>query len=443
MAFHFYSCSGSSPKHLEYRGRSFAQYFPMLVWARRRGYALIAPVILLAGCAVGHRGNLRHVPDWEAEDVVAPETQMVPTLQSSQPPVATPAPPTNAPASPPVVAAPTRAAPAPPPRPTWVSLERWCKDHNLPPPRPMNQGPQPAFSVNTSNGVFAFHIGTTVATWQGVQLWLGFLPRMVDGQPWLHSLDLQRNLLPLAQTSPVVPSLNRVIVIDPGHGGENAGTRSVAGRNAYEKDYTLDWARRLSLLLEADGWAVFLTRTNDTDLDLSNRVNFAEQHRADLFISLHFNSAAPDETQYGLETYCLPPAGMPSTVTRGFDDETTVVFPNNSFDDQNLDLGFRAHRALLEVNGHHDRGVRRARFLGVLRNQHRPAILVEGGYLSNPGEAHSIATTAFRQKLAQALASAIGPARPNLAQAHEPPPTAPPPEHAPQNPSRSSLFDEP
>src|SRR5207249_7814819 len=116
------------------------------------------------------------------------------------------------------------------------------------------------------------------------------------------------------------------------------------------------------------------------------------------------NSSAPREDQEGLETYCLSPAGMPSTVTRGFPDELALSFPNNNFDSQNLQLAFRVHRALLRVNGFHDRGVRRARFLGVLRWQQRPAILVEGGYLSNPHEAKLISDPAFRQKLAEVVA---------------------------------------
>ena len=65
------------------------------------------------------------------------------------------------------------------------------------------------------------------------------------------------------------------------------------------------------------------------------------------------------------------------------------------------------HRALLQVNGRHDRGVRRARFLGVLRGQRCPAVLVEGGYLSNPQEARRIADPAYRQKLAEAVAQAL------------------------------------
>ena len=86
---------------------------------------------------------------------------------------------------------------------------------------------------------------------------------------------------------------NPILVIDPGHGGENAGTRSVLG-DRYEKDFTLDWALRLRGIMQAKGWQVYLTRSNDTDLALSNRVAFAADHKAGLFLSLHFNSAGQD-----------------------------------------------------------------------------------------------------------------------------------------------------
>src|SRR5262249_25129135 len=143
--------------------------------------------------------------------------------------------------------------------------------------------------------------------------------------------------------------------------GEDAGTRSVLGP-IFEKEYTLDWARRLAALLATRGWTVYLTRSGDTELALSNRVAFAEQHKAGLFLSLHFNSAAPSESEAGLETYCLTPAGVASTVTRDYADDAGQAYPNNAYDLENLRLAVRVHQGLLRVNGHRDRGVRRARF---------------------------------------------------------------------------------
>ena len=61
----------------------------------------------------------------------------------------------------------------------------------------------------------------------------------------------------------------------------------------------------------------------------------------------------------------------------------------------------------MRATGEDDRGVRRARFIGVLRGQHRPAVLIEGGYLSNPHEARRIGTPEFRQKLAETVAAAL------------------------------------
>ena len=67
----------------------------------------------------------------------------------------------------------------------------------------------------------------------------------------------------------------------------------------------------------------------------------------------------------------------------------------------------RLHRALLQVNGRKDRGVRHARFLDVLQGQNRPAVLIEAGFMSNPDEARRAADPAYRQKLAEAVAKAL------------------------------------
>ena len=239
-----------------------------------------------------------------------------------------------------------------------------------------------------------------------MEIHLGFAPEIIDDQVFVHGLDLQKNLEPLLLGKPLAFGAGRVLVLDPGHGGVNVGTHSLKdGR--FEKEFTLDWARRIQSLLATNGWKVFLTRTNDSDVALSNRVAFAEAHHADVFISLHFNSAAPDTKQNGLETYLLTPTGMPSTLTRNFSDPWTDRYPNNYFDAENLQLAVRLHAALLRGTGEEDRGIRRARFMGVLLGQKRPAVLIEGGYLSNPHEAEKIESAEFRQKLAEAVAGAL------------------------------------
>ena len=88
-------------------------------------------------------------------------------------------------------------------------------------------------------------------------------------------------------------------------------------------------------------------------------------------------------------------------------DDTTATFPNNQHDAGNLALARRIHRHLLSTTGAADRGIRRARFMDVLRGQNRPAVLVEGGFLSNAEESQRINTPAYRQRLAVGVARAL------------------------------------
>jgi N-acetylmuramoyl-L-alanine amidase len=293
----------------------------------------------------------------------------------------------------------------PPTVTTWTSLNRWAAENKIGEPRLVSHTPAATYALGTASGTLVLDIGSREATWNGVSIQLGFGPQFIDDQVFVHGLDLQKNLEPLLSGEP--PAFgNRIIVIDPGHGGRETGARSVLG-NHYEKEFTLDWAQRLAPLLEKEGWQVYLTRTDDVEVSLSNRVAFAEAHHADLFISLHFNSAAPDDKPSGIETYCLTPTGMPSTLTRGWSDLWSQIFPNNAFNDQSLIFAVRLHTALLHETRLEDRGVCRARFIGVLRGQRRPAVLLEGAYLSNPREARLIDNPDFRQKLAEAIADAL------------------------------------
>ena len=287
----------------------------------------------------------------------------------------------------------------------FTSLNNWAVDNQLNPPARLTSSPVVTYAISSRNGICVLEIGSHEATWRGMTVHLGFTPEMIDGQIFVHGLDIIKTLSPLLVGPSANFSAHKTIVIDPGHGGINGGT--VASDRRAEKEFTLDWARRLGSLMAAQGWTVFLTRTNDTDVSLSNRVAVAEAHHADLFVSLHFNSSAPDHRQSGLETYCLTPTGMPSTLTRGYSDVWTDVYPNNAYDVENLQLAVRLHAALLTAGGAEDRGIRRARFMGVLLGQRRPAVLIEGGYLSNARELEKIESGSYRQQLAEAVANAL------------------------------------
>jgi N-acetylmuramoyl-L-alanine amidase len=351
---------------------------------------------LLTGCTTAPPPPPKN---WSATNPSIPATNRVPI-----PPVVHPVPPvvrTNL--------SPVAISPVPPtevPSYEWTSLKHWAVERNISPPRLMTKSPLVTYAVSSAKGVMVLAIGSREVMWNGVTLQLGFAPEIVDGEVLVYGLDLQKNFAPFLCQPPPAFGPKRIIVIDPGHGGMNAGTVSVNDGRP-EKEFTLDWALRMQPLLERKGWQVYLTRTNDVDIALSNRVAFAESHHADLFISLHFNSLAPDQKPTGLATFCLTPTGLPSTLTRGYPDLLTQSFPNNNFDTQNVQLAELLQRSLLQTSGLEDRGVSRARFIGVLRGQHRPAALIEAGFLSNPDEANRIESSEFRQTLAEAVAAAL------------------------------------
>lgn len=369
--------------------------YPFPARAGATGPLLLA-LILLAGCA----------------------TPPPPADQSSPTGWSAPAPASATPLRPPVAHPPTIVAhPLPPVAPAnlppanlrvWTSLHRWAQQHQFGPPRRISTTPVTAYALTTPRGTLTLVIGSHEAAWNGTVFFLGYPPEIVDNEVFVQGVDLRKNLAPLLLEPPLALPPGGLIVIDPGHGGMNGGTVSVLDQRP-EKEFTLDTARRLKPLLEAEGWRVQLTRTADQELTLSNRVAIADACHADLFISLHFNSAGSNRKQRGLETYCLTPVGLPSNLTRGEPDPIYQPLPNNEYDIPNLQLALALQSAVLHGTGLEDRGVRRARFMGVLHGQSRPAVLIEEGFLSCPEEAQRIESPGFRQRLAESIAAALRP----------------------------------
>lgn len=292
-------------------------------------------------------------------------------------------------------------------RGTMVSLMDWANHYGVAIPKRVASTPQPTYEIRVGDGKALIRVGSARATIRGVDVVLCHLPQFVGGEPALYWLDYIKTLHPLLWAQdPIIDSTNRLVVIDPGHGGRDVGTGSPDGRN-FEKRMTLDWGLRLKVLLEKQGYAVLLTRTNDVEIPLAQRVFIAEEAQAGLFVSLHFNSAYPVNGRRGLETYALTPPGLASTVVRDGEDNARLFFPNNGHDAANLLLAWRIQRGIVASAGAVDRGVQRARFMGVLRGQRRPAVLVEGGYLSNAEDARKIGDPSYRQKLAEGVAAGL------------------------------------
>jgi N-acetylmuramoyl-L-alanine amidase len=212
----------------------------------------------------------------------------------------------------------------------------------------------------------------------------------------------------------------RRVVIDPGHGGRDTG--AIGPRGVREKDVALAIARTLAGRLRALGFAVILTRKDDSYVSLDERTRIANQARADLFVSVHCN-AARRRTLAGVETWTLNVASD-RYATR------LATFENadaeRSVSDLRLilaDLATRANasdardlaesvqgslvRNLRERVGRlEDHGVKQALFY-VLLGAHMPAILVETGFISNPAEEARLRSRKYQTGTAEGIARGV------------------------------------
>ena len=236
-----------------------------------------------------------------------------------------------------------------------------------------------------------------------------------QGMLYIAKSDFDNNIFPLLSPGRIpsaVPSLHR-IVIDPGHGGNDPGTEVFPSSNRSsgpgkaidnEKTHTLEVGLLLAEELRKRGYEVILTRTTDVNVDKPERTVLANKANADLYLSIHFNEAAQDYVN-GTETWLLPPAGQPSSDLQPAATDKRVL-PGNRFDAWNAIVGFSMERAITRDLGAVNRGVKRKHLI-VLDGLNMPGLLVECGFLSNPAERAKIDTSAYRQKIALALADGI------------------------------------
>lgn len=223
-----------------------------------------------------------------------------------------------------------------------------------------------------------------------------------NGDLLVSRIDLAKLIEPVFRPQMVRnPEPVKTVILDPGHGGHDQGARSRVGN---EKIFNLDVAERTRRLLSQRGYRVEMTRTRDEFISLDERVKFANQFRNAIFVSIHFNAGGSQAT--GLETYTLAPRGVPSTAADGPRVSDNQLCAGNMRDAENMVLATATHASLVSALPLPDRGIKRARFV-VLRDIRIPGVLVECGFLSNPGEARLIASTAYRERVAIALARAI------------------------------------
>lgn len=171
----------------------------------------------------------------------------------------------------------------------------------------------------------------------------------------------------------------KTIVIDPGHGGEDNGA---AWGYAEEDDINLGIAFLLRCELEKEGFKVLMTRERDEVTFLGQRTNFANQIKADLFVSIHCD-AFHQTTAHGMSVH---------------------VFPGS---DQSRRIGSAIRAAMVDrFPGHRDRGVMESNF-HVLRETNMPSVLVECEFLSNPETRRFLKEPENQLALARAISRGI------------------------------------
>ena len=169
-----------------------------------------------------------------------------------------------------------------------------------------------------------------------------------------------------------------VVIIDPGHGGKDSGAIGIGG--VQEKNIILPIGKRIAEVLERNGIQVIMTRDSDYFVTLPGRVTMAQQANADVFVSIHANSAGESRPEVsGLETYHY---------------------------DSGLTLAQIVHSKILQSLNVRDRKVRKARFY-VLRKTSMPSILVETGFLTGRDDAAKLRTSAYQNQMADAIAQGI------------------------------------
>jgi N-acetylmuramoyl-L-alanine amidase len=214
-----------------------------------------------------------------------------------------------------------------------------------------------------------------------------------------------------------------VIVVDAGHGGEDLG--AVGPRGTREKDVVLGVALELARLLESDpDFTVILTRDDDTFIPLKRRAEIANEANADVFISLHANSA-PRKSARGFETFFLSAAKSDEARATEQLENASLRFEesreNSDTDDldfiltdllqnqflvESADLAQTIQREFGETFKGPDRGVNQAGFL-VLYHAYMPAVLVETGFVSNRQEESWLKKKSTHERMAESLYRSI------------------------------------
>ncbi|MEY2547035.1 MAG: N-acetylmuramoyl-L-alanine amidase [Verrucomicrobiota bacterium] len=215
---------------------------------------------------------------------------------------------------------------------------------------------------------------------------------------WLESLVPEQ----APQTTRRVGQTFSVVVLDPGHGGQDSG--AMCG-TMLEKDLTFDVARRLDRQLQAKGLNTLMTRIGDGYVSLAERAALTNRVPDCVFVSIHFNEGNKEGTSTGIETYYADhqvTPGAPVIPWLPFLERAASQAPN--FESQSL-AGF-IQEALVAHTQAMNRGTKPQQYY-VIANVRHPAVLIEGGFINNKEELAKLENEQYREQLAAAICDGV------------------------------------
>ena len=216
----------------------------------------------------------------------------------------------------------------------------------------------------------------------------------------------------------------RIVVLDPGHGGVDTG--AIGPNGSQEKHVVLAIAKNVRTILRSHGIDARLTRGDDTFIPLYDRVEIAHKHGADLFMSIHADGFT-NPSAAGASVFALSNRGASSAMAKYLSERENaadekagkkaqdkdhllqqVLFDLVQTDTikNSLTLGSHILKKIKPVHRLHSRATEQAAFV-VLKSPSIPSVLVETSFITNPAEEKLLGTTAFRQKIANAIASGV------------------------------------
>lgn len=211
-----------------------------------------------------------------------------------------------------------------------------------------------------------------------------------------------------------------VVLVDPGHGGEELGAVSkLSGKNIYEKDLALRLSIKVKDLLSKKT-STFLTRSLDRTVSLQERADLADLVKADLFLSIHFNSS-PNPKSHGFELYYLDNKSNAATQKVEKHENASLKGDELIVNQILVDLVIQqtvshskklagdVHTQLKPILKKHridDRGVKPGLFY-VLALSKRPGLLIEVGFMSNQEELAKVNSEKFLDDMAQAISDGV------------------------------------